>query len=59
MKKPPPGEAPMFKFTVRLSRSLADELKIRAVRERKTLQEIAAIALTTYLRTPIGKGGER
>lgn len=49
----------MFKFTVRLSRSLADEVKIRAVREGKTLQEIAAIALTSYLRTPIRQGGER
>jgi hypothetical protein len=59
MKKPQPEDETLFKLTVRLPRALADEAKIRAIREGKTLQEIAAIALTAYLRTPIGKGGAR
>ena len=49
----------MFKLTVRISPPLAEEVKIRAVREGKTLQEITATALATYLRSPLRKGDER
>jgi hypothetical protein len=59
MKKPQPEDQTLFKLTVRLPHTLVDEAKIRAIREGKTLQEIAAIALTAYLRTPIGKRGAR
>ena len=49
----------MFKLTVRLPRHLAEEVKIRAVRERKKLQEIVTSALEEYLRAPASKTGER
>ena len=49
----------MFKLTVRISPPLAEEVKIRAVREGKTLQEITATALAAYLRSPLRKGDER
>ena len=42
----------MFKLTVRLSDSLVERAKIRAIRERLKLQEVIARALDLYLKTP-------
>jgi hypothetical protein len=51
---------PMFKVTMRLPENLVERAKIRAIKEHRTLQEIAAAALDAYLRSPIQReGGER
>jgi predicted DNA binding CopG/RHH family protein len=42
----------MFKLTVRLPESLIENAKIRAVKERTTLQEMVAEALAAYLKAP-------
>ncbi len=59
MKKTKQDVETTFKLTVRLPRRLADEVKIRAVREGKSLQDITAAALQEYLRKPLSKEGER
>jgi predicted DNA binding CopG/RHH family protein len=45
-------EKPTFRLTVRITESLAQRIKIRAVREKLTLQQLTALALEAYLRTP-------
>jgi len=50
----------MTKTTLRLPTSLLERAKIRAIKEKRTLQEITAAALEAYLKTPIARtGGER
>lgn len=41
------------KTSLRLPVSLLERAKIRAIKEGRTLQEIAADALDSYLKTPI------
>lgn len=48
----------MVKVTVRLPENLVEKAKIRAVKERTTLQEMVAAALETYLKTPLKREGE-
>ena len=50
---------PAFQLTVRISEALAERIKIRAVREKLTLQELTARALEAYLRTPLQKEDAR
>jgi predicted DNA binding CopG/RHH family protein len=49
---------PTFRLTVRITEALAERVKIRAVKERLTIQELAAHALELYLRTPLKRGDE-
>ncbi|HKN01435.1 MAG TPA: hypothetical protein VJX23_13035 [Candidatus Binataceae bacterium] len=51
----------MVRLTVRISPDLVERVKIRAVRERTTLQALVAAALEAYLKTPLSKreGGGR
>jgi predicted transcriptional regulator len=46
------------KLTVRLEDDLYERLKIRAVKERRTLQTIVDMAIEQYLKTPLN-GGSR
>lgn len=48
----------MWKLTVRLGDDLAERLKIRAVKDRRTLQAIVTIAIEDYLKGS-SKGGAR
>jgi hypothetical protein len=48
----------MFKLTVRLSEGLVEKAKIRAIKERTTLQDIVTAALEAYLKTPIKREGD-
>jgi predicted DNA binding CopG/RHH family protein len=50
---------PTFRLTVRITDTLAERIKIRAVREKLTLQELTARALEAYLRTPLAKEAAR
>jgi predicted transcriptional regulator len=43
----------MSKLTVRLSDDLAERLKIRAVKERRTLKAIVTEAIERYLKTSL------
>jgi hypothetical protein len=52
MKKKPEGPK-MFKLTARLTENLAERAKIRAIKEKRTLQEVVALALEAYLRGPM------
>jgi predicted transcriptional regulator len=45
----------MWKLTVRLGDELAQRLKIRAVKERRTLQAIVTVAIERYLGTAKGE----
>ena len=47
----------MSKTTLRLSDELLERAKIRAVKERRTLQEITAEALEAYLKTSLVREG--
>jgi predicted DNA binding CopG/RHH family protein len=51
--------APTFRLTVRITDALAERVKIRAVKEKLTIQELTARALEAYLRTPLQKEGAR
>jgi len=42
----------MFKLTVRLPNSLIEKAKIRAVKDRRTLQDLVSDALEAYLKSP-------
>jgi predicted HicB family RNase H-like nuclease len=42
-------------FTVRLPETLIERIKIRAVKERRSLQELAQLAFEAYLKTPIAR----
>jgi len=46
----------MWKLTVRLDDDLAERLKERADKERRTLQTVVTVAIEQYLTTPL-KGG--
>jgi predicted DNA binding CopG/RHH family protein len=46
------------KTTLRLPASLLERAKIRAIKEHRTLQEIVADAITTYLKTPVARMGD-
>ena len=48
----------MWKLTVRLTDELAERLKIRAIKERRTLQAVVTVAIEHYLSTSL-KGGPR
>ena len=43
----------MFRLTVRVPETLAERLKIRAVKERRTLQELVTEAIEAFLKTPL------
>ncbi len=43
----------MTKTTLRLPEALMERAKIRAIKERRTLQEITTEALEAYLRQPL------
>jgi predicted HicB family RNase H-like nuclease len=42
--------ATMFRLTVRVPENLAEKAKIRAIRDRKTLQQLVTDALESYLK---------
>jgi predicted DNA binding CopG/RHH family protein len=48
----------MFKLTVRLPDSLIERAKIRAVKDKLTIQDLVAGALEAYLKSPAKRGGE-
>jgi len=48
----------MWKLTVRLNDDLAARLKVRAIKERRTLQTVVTVAIEHYLTTAL-KGGAR
>jgi hypothetical protein len=58
--KPTKREAdkPMAKTTMRIPADLLERAKIRAIKERRTLQEVTATALEAYLRKPIVRAGD-
>ena len=43
----------MHKLTIRLPEAMVERAKIRAVKEKTTLQEMVTTALEAYLRTPL------
>jgi hypothetical protein len=50
---------PASKTTLRLPDNLLERAKIRAVKEKRTLQDITAAALEAYLKTPLAREGEK
>jgi hypothetical protein len=42
-------------FTVRLPETLIERIKIRGIKERRSLQELAQLAFEAYLKTPIAR----
>lgn len=48
---------PLVKVTVRLPRSLMEKAKIRAVRERTSLQALIEAGLAALLKTPLRREG--
>jgi predicted DNA binding CopG/RHH family protein len=52
-------EAAMFKLTVRLPDSLIEKAKIRAVKDKLTMQDLVADALEAYLKSAKRGGEER
>jgi predicted transcriptional regulator len=56
MKKTQREAKAMWKLTVRLDDDLAERLKERADKERRTLQTVVTVAIEQYLTTPL-KGG--
>jgi hypothetical protein len=53
MKTPRREAEIMFRLTVRVPETLAERLKIRAVKERRTLQELVTEAIEALLKTPL------
>ena len=47
----------MTKTSLRLPVALLERVKIRSIKERRPLQEIACVALEAYLKTPIEREG--
>jgi len=43
---------PMFRLTVRIPEALAEEVKVRAIREKTTLQQLVTDLLAEYLKRP-------
>ena len=50
--------APIARLSARIPEALAEKVKIRAVKEKRTVQDLLIDALELYLRTPLKKGGE-
>jgi predicted HicB family RNase H-like nuclease len=48
----------MFSLNARIPEALATKVKLRAVREKKTVQQLVAEALGDYLKKPITKSQE-
>lgn len=48
----------MHKLTIRLSEALIERAKIRAAKERTTLQKMMTDALEAHLRTPLKRPQE-
>jgi hypothetical protein len=46
-------------LTVRITPDLLERAKIRAIKEKSTLQNLTAVALEAYLKTPLGQGRGR
>jgi hypothetical protein len=51
-------EAAMFKLTVRLPDSLIERAKIRAIKDKLTMQDLVTEAIEAYLKTSAKRGGE-
>ena len=51
----------MVKTTLRVPEALWEAARMRAIRERRTFQEVLAAALAMYVKTPMKaeKGGRR
>lgn len=49
----------MFRLTVRIPEALAERIKVRAIREKTTLQQLVEEALAGYLKKPLAKEDER
>jgi predicted DNA binding CopG/RHH family protein len=49
----------MTKTSLRLPEDLLQRVKIRAIKEKTTLQDITIAALTAYLKTPESRGKEQ
>jgi hypothetical protein len=45
----------MFMLNARIPEALAEKVKIRAVREKKTVQQLVAEALGDYLKKPLAR----
>jgi hypothetical protein len=56
--KPRREQANMKLLGVRVPESLIERAKIRAVREKSTLQDLVETALEAYLKTPLRREGE-
>jgi hypothetical protein len=50
--------APLARLSARIPEALSEKVKIRAVREKRTVQDLLIDALELYLRTPLKKGDE-
>jgi len=50
---------PGTKTTLRLPENLLERAKIRAVKEKRTLQDITTAALEAYLKTPLVREGDK
>jgi len=48
----------MFKLTVRLPDSLIERAKIRAIKDKLTMQDLVTEAIEAYLKTSAKRGGE-
>jgi plasmid stability protein len=48
----------MFKLTVRLPDGLIQRAKIRAIKDRRTVQDLVAEALEAYLKDSTSRAGE-
>jgi predicted DNA binding CopG/RHH family protein len=48
----------MFKLTVRLPDSLIERAKIRAIKDKLTVQDLVTEAIEGYLKTSAKRGGE-
>jgi len=49
----------MVRIVARVPEALADKLKIRAVKEHKSIQELITEAVEALLKTPLQKEGAR
>lgn len=49
---------PLAMLTVRLRPDLIERAKIRAIKEKSTLQNLAAAAIEAYLKTPLASKGD-
>jgi hypothetical protein len=54
-----PNAGPTSKTTLRLPDSLLERAKIRAVKEKRTLQDITTAALEAYLKMPLMREGDK